>query len=131
MSGAGRNTLMTEDKVKELEGYFSVGATDLEACFLAGISKQTLYNYQEKYPEFVDRKEALKNMPKYKAKKNIVGELDKGDKDISKWYLERKDNDFKNKTDITSNDETLNPVLVQFLNEPDCNTNTEGVPETV
>lgn len=128
---SGRNTIMTEDKVKELESYFIIGATDVEACFLAGISKQTLYNYQERYPEFVDRKEALKNMPKYKAKKNIVSELDKGDKDISKWYLEHKDSDFKNKTDITSNNETLNPVLVQFLNDSDCNTNTEGVSEAI
>lgn len=116
MAEIGRPTIMTDEKVKELEGYFSIGATDLEACFLAGISKQTLYNYQEANPDFVDRKEALKNMPKYKAKKVIVESIEKGDKADSKWYLERKDNDFKQKTDITTNDEALQPVLVKFLN---------------
>lgn len=128
MAEVGRPTLMTEERVKELEGYFSVGATDLEACFLAGISKQTLYNYQELNPEFVDRKEALKNMPKYKAKKVIVDSIDKGDKNDAKWYLERRDNDFKQKQDITSNDESLNPVLVKFItDEGDRNTNTDRV----
>lgn len=124
---------MTEEKVKEIEGYFANGATDLEACFLADISKQTLYNYQEKNPDFVDRKEALKNMPKYKAKVNIVKEIDKGDKDTSKWYLERKDKDFKNKTDITTDDESINPLLVKFINnEGDKgDVNTAGIQEAV
>lgn len=132
----GRPTLMTDEKVKELEGYFSIGATDLEACFLAGISKQTLYNYQENNPDFVDRKEALKNMPKYKAKKNIVGEIEKGDKETSKWYLERKDKEFKNKTDITTDDESINTLLVKFIGEDnpkenEGNDNTNRIQETV
>lgn len=119
MAERGRPTLMTEDKVKEIEGYFSVGATDLEACFLAGISKQTLYNYQDENPDFVDRKEALKNMIKYKAKKVIADSISSGDKQDAKWYLERKDKEFKQKTDITSDDESIQPVLVQFLNGED------------
>lgn len=130
----GRPTLMTDEKVKELEGYFSIGATDLEACFLANISKQTLYNYQENNPDFVDRKEALKNMPKYKAKKNIVGEIEKGDKETSKWYLERKDREFKNKTDITTDDESINPLLVKFIGDDkgkQGNDNTNRIQEPV
>lgn len=129
----GRPTLMTDEKVKELEGYFSIGATDLEACFLAGISKQTLYNYQENNPDFVDRKEALKNMPKYKAKKNIAREIDKGDKETSKWYLERKDKEFKNKTDITTDDESINPLLVKFIgdDQQQGNDNTNRIQEPI
>lgn len=117
MEELGRPTIMTEDKVKEIEGYFANGATDLEACFLANISKQTLYNYQDRNPDFVDRKEALKNMPKYKAKVNVVKEIEKGDKETSKWYLEKKDKDFKNRTDFTSGDEALTPLLVKFLGD--------------
>lgn len=126
----GRPTIMTPEKVKEIEGYFSNGANDLEACFLAGISKQTLYTYQENNPSFVDRKKALKNMPAYKAKLNILRDIEKGDNITSKWYLERRDKDFKEKKDITSNDETINKVLVEFLGESDedkDNTNTERV----
>jgi len=136
MEERGRPTIMTEEKVKEIESYFANGATDLEACFLANISKQTLYNYQDKNPEFVDRKEALKNMPKYKAKVNVVKEIDKGDKDTSKWYLERKDKEFKNRTDITTDDESINPLLVKFIGEDnpkenEGNDNTNRIQETV
>lgn len=140
MAKRGRPTLMDENKVKEIEGYFANGATDLEACFLANISKQTLYNYQEKNPDFVDRKEALKNMPKYKAKVNVVREIEKGDKETSKWYLERKDKEFKSKTDITTDDESINPLLVKFIGEEktednpkenEGNDNTNRIQETV
>lgn len=57
--GAGRPTIMTPDIVNKLEQAFSMGCSDLEACLYAGISKQTLYNYQAKNPEFVDRKEKI------------------------------------------------------------------------
>lgn len=99
---AGRPTIMTPETVKILEDAFSVGATDLEACFLANISKQTLYTYQDKYPEFVDRKEALKNMPKYKAKKVVAGKIEEGDEKVAQWYLERKgkDDGFSSKQEI-------------------------------
>lgn len=126
---------MDENTVKILEDAFSVGASDIEACFLANISKQTLYNYQKKNPSFVDRKMALKNMPKYKAKKNIVREIEKGDKETSKWYLERKDREFKNKTDITTDDESINPLLVKFIGDDQQdkqgNDNTNRVQEPI
>lgn len=86
----GRPTIMTPDVVKKLEEAFSNGASDVEACFLAGISKQTLYDYQDKNPEYADRKEALKDMIKYQAKKNIKDKVFDGDVDTSKWYAERK-----------------------------------------
>jgi|LSQX01.1.fsa_nt_gb hypothetical protein len=101
---------MDENTVKILEDAFSVGASDIEACFLANISKQTLYNYQKKNPSFVDRKMALKDMPKYAAKKVVVKAIEAGDKQQANWYLERKDKEFKNKQDITTDDKPL-PIL--------------------
>lgn len=62
-SNAGRPTKMTETTVKKLEEAFLMGCSDVEACLFANISKQTLYNYQEANPEFVDRKETLKSNP--------------------------------------------------------------------
>ena len=120
----GRKTVMTESKVKELEGYFVNGATDIQACFLAGISKQTLYNYQELNPEFVDRKVALKDDLAYRAKLKIKAEIESETKpDTAKWYLERRDKEFKQKTDVTTNDEALQPLLVKFLNDDNSTTN--------
>jgi hypothetical protein len=90
-SGAGRPTIMDENTVNKLEDAFSNGATDLQACFYAGISKQTLYNYQDKFPEFVDRKEALKNHLQLVAK-NVLAKSIKGGNELdAKWLLERKE----------------------------------------
>ena len=89
----GRPTLMTPEKVNKLEQAFSLGATDVEACFYAGISKQTLYNYQEKYPEFVDRKAALKDKLVLKARQVVALAMEDGDKQTAQWYLERKKKD--------------------------------------
>ena len=89
----GRPTVMTADVVNKLEEAFSIGASDIEACFIAGISKQTLYNYQKEYPEFVDRKEALKNMTSFAARKVVNDKIIEGDVDTAKWQLERKNKD--------------------------------------
>lgn len=105
----GRPTLMTPETVKKLEEVFALGGTDHEACFYADISYQTLYNYQEKHPEFVDRKEALKQRPILKARQTVVGALSNA-KD-AQWYLERKSPEFKSRTDITSDDK---PISVTF-----------------
>lgn len=96
----GRPTLMTPETLNKLEQAFSIGASDKEACFIANISHQTLYNYQKDHPEFVERKEALKDMPKYKARKNIVDKINEGDVTTSLWYVERKAKDeFSTRTD--------------------------------
>lgn len=88
---AGRPTVMTPEKVKELEDAFTWGCTDLEACCYANISKQTLYNYIELHPEFLDRKETLKNQPTMKAKRIIVGALDEGDLPTAHKVIDRKE----------------------------------------
>jgi hypothetical protein len=88
--GGGRPTIMTPEVIKKLEEAFSLGCSDNEACLYANIAKQTLYNYQTKNTEFVDRKELLKEKLVLKARSNIAKSLSAGDSDISKWYLERK-----------------------------------------
>ena len=90
---AGRPTVMTSDVVNKLEQAFSIGCSDLEACLHAGISKQTLYDYQAKYPEFADRKAMLKERLVLKARTVIAKALDKEDENTAKWYLERKRKD--------------------------------------
>ena len=84
----GRPTVMTPLVISKLEEVFAIGGTDKEACFYADISHQTLYDYQEKHPEFVERKEALKEKPILKARQTVVKALD--DPNSARWYLERK-----------------------------------------
>lgn len=116
----GRPNIIKGLVLKKLEEAFSNGASDREACFLANISLQTLYNYQEKNPEFVERKEDLKNSIKYQAKLKIKQAIDREKKpETAKWFLERRDKDFKPKNDLTTNDESIQPILVKFLNGKD------------
>ena len=99
----GRPTIMTTETVNKLEEVFALGGTDEEACFYADISKQTLYSYQDKNPEFIDRKEALKQRPFLKARQTIVKNLDtlQG----ATWYMERKKkNEFALRTEVTGRD---------------------------
>lgn len=87
---AGRPTVMTSDVVSKLEQAFSMGCSDLEACLFANISKQALYDYQAKYPEFADRKAMLKETLILKARSVIATSLNNKDENTAKWYLERK-----------------------------------------
>ena len=87
----GRPTKMTTATVQKLEEAFLMGCTDLEACLFADISKQTLYNYQEANPEFVDRKEALKQNPFMKSRQVLLGALERDDVSTAHKILERKE----------------------------------------
>lgn len=101
MDEGGRPTVMTPETIQKLEEAFSVGATDKEAIFIANISSSTFYAYCKEHPEFSERKEALKDMPKYMARKNIVNKIKDGDVPTSQWYAERKGKDeFSNRTDM-------------------------------
>ena len=105
---AGRHTVMTQDVVNKLEQAFSMGCSDLEACLHAGISKQTLYDYQAKNPKFVDRKEQLKEKLVLKARTVIAEALNRKDENTAKWYLERKaKNEFSTKVE---NETTINGI---------------------
>lgn len=107
MSEIGRPTVMTPETIDKLEEAFSYGASDLEACFIAGIGKSTLYNYQNENPDFVERKEGLKNLTKYQARRNVVEKIRNGEYDASTYYLDRKAKDeFSTKQEIDANVKT-------------------------
>jgi len=89
-SSVGRPTKMTPEIIGKLETSFSNGYTDAQACVMADINPSTLYEYCKENPEFSEKKEELKKRVDIQAKLNIVKSLKAGDKDISKWWLERK-----------------------------------------
>lgn len=89
-SSVGRPTKMTPEIIGKLETSFSNGYTDVQACVMANINPSTLYEYCKENPEFSEKKEELKKRVDIQAKLNIVKSLQAGDKDISKWWLERK-----------------------------------------
>lgn len=81
-------TKMTPTTIQKLEQAFSFGCPDTEACLFAGIATSTLYAYQEKHPEFVERKAQLKETPILKARQTVINALD--DADMAFKFLERK-----------------------------------------
>ena len=104
----GRKTIMTPEIIDKLEQAFSMGCSDLEACLHANIGKTTLYNYQNENPEFVERKEQLKEKLVLKARTVIAEALNRKDENTAKWYLERKaKNEFSAKVE---NETTINGI---------------------
>jgi hypothetical protein len=97
---------MTDLVVKKLEEAFALGCTDLEACFYADITKQTLYTYQQTHDEFLDRKELLKQRPVLEARKSVIRHLESDGK-LAIRYLERKlSNEFSLRTQVEVNPES-------------------------
>ena len=112
-----RPTVMTEETVNKLLTAFSYSFTDEEACLYANISKQTLYDYCKRFPEFSDQKEELKKKPNLKAKMNWIEKMNNKDYQASKEWLERKSKqEFSLKTE-TENNTNLNWEIVIKLPE--------------
>jgi hypothetical protein len=104
-NGAGRPPIVDEIVLQKLEQAFSNDLTDLEACLYAGISKSTLYNYQNDHPEFVERKEILKNALSLKAKNVLAKSINEGNEQDAKWWLERRrKHEFSLRTEQTGAD---------------------------
>jgi hypothetical protein len=80
---------MIPETLKKLEEAFAIGASDAEACFYADISHETLYTYQDKHPEFLERKNALKERPVLLARQTVVKSLE-SNPELAMKYLERK-----------------------------------------
>lgn len=99
-----------ESVVKKLEEAFAKGANITTACFYANISRQTLYNWIKENPDLKERFDSLQENPVMKALETIYNKLD--DKEIAKWYLERRNKDFKPKSDMTSDDRPIIPIAI-------------------
>ena len=109
----GRPSIMTKDVVNKLEIAYTAGSNDTQACDFADISRTTLYKYINEQEGFADKIEQWKQRLKLRAKMNIQNAINDGDKDTSKWYLEKTDEAFnpKNKQELTGKDG--NPIEVQ------------------
>ncbi len=110
----GRPTVFTPEIIDKLEAVFLIGGTDLEACLYANVGKSALYNYQQKNPDFVDRKEMLKETPFLKARKTIVESLN--NPQYAFEYMKRKKKDeFSDRSELTGKDgEALNVSILNY-----------------
>lgn len=130
MPDVGRPTVMTPEVLHKLEEAFAIGCSDTEACSYADISPRTLYKYQEDEPEFIQRKEQLKEKPILKAKNTIVKAL--SEPEHAKWYLERKrKNEFAQRSEHTGADgkDLPVPILGNIMVNKDAIPNNNGNPQ--
>jgi hypothetical protein len=89
---SGRPEKIDAIVLQKLEDAFSNAFPDAEACLYAGIAPATLYNYQLKNPEFLEKKKALKLTPNMKARRTIIAALGNAP-DAWRW-IEKKDHEF-------------------------------------
>ena len=114
-----RPTVMTPEVIAKLEEAFAWGCTDREACLWADISPAALYLYQEKRPEFVERKEALKDTPIMLARKTVVEAIKKKDRTMALAYLDRKKKDeFSTKVEQDVRVKELPKPILGGLSQP-------------
>lgn len=74
-----------------------------EACQYAGISRDTYNRWEKDVPSFADLMEEAKAMPRRKAKEQVTAAIVGGDVSTARWYLERKDPEFKPKAEVDNN----------------------------
>ena len=120
---AWRPTVMTEEIVNKLLTAFAYSFSDAEACLYAWISKQTLYDYCKRHPDFSDQKEELKNKPNIKAKMNWIEKINNKDYQASKEWLERKAKDeFSLKTETDNTHKITDYTFTSNLEDDDNST---------
>lgn len=84
-----RPPAITPTVLERLRQAYLIGCDDGEAALAAGIAVNTIYNHQKANPDFLEWKNALKNMPFLRARKTIVAQLDH-DPEFAMKYMERK-----------------------------------------
>ncbi|CAN5697126.1 hypothetical protein BH23PAT2_BH23PAT2_03050 [soil metagenome] len=86
----GRPTKETPTVVTKLVAAFNIGYNDTEACFYAGISRNTYYQWLNDQVEFRDKIEQAKCGLNMKAKGVVVDALGRGDLNTAKWWLKHR-----------------------------------------
>lgn len=100
----GRPSVMTKEVLGKLEEAYLLGANDIQACFKAKITVQTLHNYQNKHPEFVELKERFRQNPILIALETVVAAC-KENPDLALRLLERRfKSDFSLRTELAGAD---------------------------
>jgi hypothetical protein len=112
----GRPSAITKEIEKRLEASLMNGASVTEACVYAKIAQRTYYNNIEINGDFKHKMEFAKQLATLRAKENVVEAIvEKKDLQTSKWWLEKKTDEFnKDRANVE-----VNTNLFQKLGEED------------
>lgn len=98
-----RPSSMTPEVIQKLEFAFSQFYNDIEACKYAWIGTSTLYNHQDKNPEFLERKKLLRSNPSIIAKNRVIKEMKSDKSHVSlhqRWLKHANKEEFGDKLDL-------------------------------
>ena len=109
----GRPTVMTAETIQRLRDAYAMDCTDEEACSHANIGRRTLYDYQEKNPDFIEEKEKLKQKPFLLARNSIIQGI-KSNPELALKYMERKKKlEFSLRTELTGTEGKEIKIILQ------------------
>jgi predicted DNA-binding protein YlxM (UPF0122 family) len=99
-----RPTTFTKDVVKKLEEAFSIDCTVSEACFYAGITRQTYYNHVKEGSKLFDRFEALREKPVLMARQRVVKGINESYQNAMDYLKRKKKLEFSERQELTGED---------------------------
>ena len=117
-----RPSKMDEATVKLLEDIFKIDWTVSEACSYAWISRETYYNREKADKRFLDRMDKAKAYPFILARKTLMKGMQDGDNKSAIEYLKRRDNRYKDKTEIDQTTRTIEITEDNLYDQEDENT---------
>ena len=98
----GRPTVFTPEVLAKIREAYLMDCGDQEAALYAGISYSALSHYQAANEDFKQEIPILRSALKIRAKMAIKASLDEGDDSVARWYLDRRDSDYKQKQELTA-----------------------------
>lgn len=94
-----------KDKLVLVEGWARDGLTDIQIAEKLGISKDTLYEYKKKYPDFSDSLKKGKEIVDYAVENALLKSALSGNVTAQIYWLNnRKPKQWRNKQDVDVSD---------------------------
>lgn len=98
-----------------LEPYFRLGYSVAKACEYAGIARTTVQTWIEDDEELRLKVTGLQNEINAKARKVIQKSIDEGDKDMARWWAERREKDsFSIRQENINTNITVDELIKKF-----------------
>ena len=101
---AGRPPKFTDAVVRKLEEVFALDGTVEEACFYAGISRETYYQHIKEKPALADRFEELRYNPVLKARQTVVKKLGENYQNAMDYLSRKRKAEFSPRQEVTGAD---------------------------
>ncbi len=86
----GRPPIMNDRVLSKLESALSAGYSVTSACYFAGVSKSSFYEYKALDKEFSDKMLRAEEWSTFRARQVILQAIEKGDVKAAMWWVERK-----------------------------------------